>query len=57
MAEAKNTKARSNPTPGSSLAAEEEADMDMDIEEPAVAPIGYQYMRSMAKLIAAWIPS
>ena len=57
MAEAKNITARINPSPGSSLASEEEADIDIDIEAPTDEPIGYQYMRSMAKLMAAWIPS
>ena len=56
MAEAKNVSARTKPSPGSSLAAPGAADIDIPVA-PEVDPMGYQYIKSMAKLIAAWIAS
>ena len=53
MADAKKVKANSKLSPGSILALDDDA-IDIDIaSEPA--PAGNTYIKSMAKLIAAWI--
>jgi len=54
MADAKNTTARSKLSPGSILALDEDDAIDIDTA-PELAPAGNTYIKSMAKLIAAWI--
>ncbi len=52
IAEAKRMNANAKATPESSLGPVDEADIDI---APDVAPIGNQYIKSMAKFITAWI--
>jgi hypothetical protein len=56
-ADPKNVTARMKLRPGSSLAPPAAIDIDIVPDTLEIAPTGYRYIKSMAKLIAAWIAS
>jgi hypothetical protein len=54
MADAKRVNARTSPSPGSSLIDVDDIDEEPIVDPPA-ACVGNQYIKSMVKLITAWI--